>query len=277
MNRVTTLSLARDLRSTMDSGSAFGGWCMGGTSLAIETIASVGYDFMSLDMQHGLQAHGHLHELVRAADVWNIATLVRVPWSDAGAMMQALDAGAAGIIVPMINCASDAERVVSMCRFPPVGQRSWGPLKAAIGDPGYLADAANDDTLLFVMIETEEALRNAEEIVAVDGVDGVFIGPTDLTLSLTGGALPGRANDDRREEAVSTILSIIKKHGKYAGYSCPDGLSAQSRAAEGFDFLPVGSDVSFLSAAAAAELRTAKATANSTAQPSGRVSTGPYS
>jgi 4-hydroxy-2-oxoheptanedioate aldolase len=164
-----------------------------------------------------------------------------VPWNEPGVIMNALDAGATGVIVPMVGNADEAEGAVAACRYPPHGMRSWGPTRAALGASAYSAAWANERVLCIVMIETEEGLDNAEAILAVDGVDAVFIGPTDLSLSF-GVARDDPANDER----VMALKGACDRAGKPAGVAATSVDEGRRRAASGFAFIAVPSDAVLL-------------------------------
>lgn len=245
MPRVISRELATDLRSRLGEAPAFGAWCATLTPSVIEPLVSIGCDWILLDLQHGVPTGEALPGLIRAAEVWGVPTIVRVAWNDPAQVMSALDAGAAGVMAPMINTPEQAREFASWCRYAPRGTRSWGPVLAVTSDSGMTPAAANDAILCIPMIESVEGARNASAIASTPGVDGVFIGPSDLSIDLTGSNL----NDDNRsqvEEHIRRIREDVIAAGRFAGVMSPGGAAASKRAAEGFRFVPAISDISLL-------------------------------
>jgi 4-hydroxy-2-oxoheptanedioate aldolase len=149
-----------------------------------EVVGQIGFDYVTIDMQHGLIDYATLLSMLQTLRASASAALVRVPWNDPSMLMRVLDAGAAGIVCPMINTATDAGAFVRACRYPPQGIRSYGPIRAkAVGLCSSLQQA-NTDILTFAMIETGEALTNLEQIAATPGLSGLYVGPSDLSISL---------------------------------------------------------------------------------------------
>ena len=225
-----------------------------------EALAREEFDAVTLDMQHGSV------DLVGAArGILSVAlagkpTVVRVGVGDFANASRVADAGAAGIIAPMINSLGDARAFADFMKFPPLGRRSWGPracapLSGFVG-PAYLHEA-NAITLAIAMIETREALAALDEILSVPGIDGVFVGPSDLSIALsTGGVVDPRG--PAVEEAVAKIAAAAKAHGKFAGLFCFDGAQAKAARARGIAFTSISTDALLLRAAARAELEKAK-------------------
>lgn len=174
-----------------DGKPAINGWCSIGNPFTAEIMAAQGYDSLTIDWQHGALDYSDLLPMFQAMKGGTATLMARVPWLDPAAIMKALDAGAMGIICPMINSRAEAEAFVSYMRYPPAGQRSFGPTRAAFAMPGY-SPAVNDEVLALAMIETAEGIANLEEIAATPGLDGLYIGPADLTLGTQNGRLaPG--------------------------------------------------------------------------------------
>nr|MBA3323765.1 2,4-dihydroxyhept-2-ene-1,7-dioic acid aldolase [Paracoccaceae bacterium] len=181
------------LRTLWDEGEgAINGWLSIGNSFVAEIMAAQGFDSLTIDLQHGALDYADALAMFQAMRASGAAPLARVPWLDPGAIMKALDAGAYGVICPMVSTAAEAARFVACLRYPPLGTRSFGPTRVGIAaGPGYFA-GANGLVVGFAMIETAEAMANLEAICATPGLDGVYIGPADLTLGLTAGRLaPG--------------------------------------------------------------------------------------
>ncbi len=234
-----------------------GYWVVLDSPVSTERVARLGYDYVALDAQHGLMGYsGWLHGLM-AIDAAGAAGMVRVPSNNAAFIGQALDAGAAGVIVPLINNAAEAAAAVRAVRYPPHGMRSYGPMRSAlrIGPKPAEADAT---VLCLAMIETPEGLENVKEICAVPGIDGVYIGPSDLCLAV-GGKFP---NDPDVAEVFNAALVTIREAAEaadvIAAIHTPSGEVAAQRIAEGFTFVTVASDLTHLEIAAAGHLATAR-------------------
>ena len=234
-----------------------GYWVVLDSPVSTERVARLGYDYVALDAQHGLMGYsGWLHGLM-AIDAAGAAGIVRVPSNNAAFIGQALDAGAAGVIVPLVNNAEEAGAAARAVRYPPHGMRSYGPMRSALRIGPVPADA--DATVLcLVMIETPEGLENVKEICAVPGIDGVYIGPSDLCLAV-GGKFP---NDPdvavEFNSALVTIRESAKAAGVIAAIHTASGEIARQRIAEGFTFVTVASDLTHLEIAAASHLSTAR-------------------
>jgi 4-hydroxy-2-oxoheptanedioate aldolase len=227
---------------------AFGGWCTTGSPFAAELIARQGFHFIGLDAQHGLFGYESLLGSLMALGSTGVPPIVRMPSSDPAWAGKVLDAGALGIIFPMIETAADAEAAVSACRYHPSGRRSFGPLRAALElgrDPAEVAAAA----ACIVMIETDRAVDNAEAIAAVEGVDCVYVGPGDLNITF-GGPPVLEPQPGRHAEAIEHVREVTLAHGKALGIPCASAPPALEFARRGFNFIPVGADTWWLTAAA---------------------------
>lgn len=237
--------------------AALNGWLWFPDSFAAEITAAQGYDSVTVDMQHGLIDRGDTVSLFQAIATQGVTAMARVQSNDAGDIMKLLDAGALGIICPMVSTRAQSESLVSACRYPPRGSRSFGP-SACITRYGqnYVAEA-DASVMAFAMIETREALANLDEILSVDGLDGVYVGPNDLALSLGYGA----SQDSKEPEIVAAIAMIAEKairHGIIPGIACPSGEVARRRIEQGFRFVTPGNQASLLAAAARAAVLEAK-------------------
>jgi 4-hydroxy-2-oxoheptanedioate aldolase len=235
---------------------------------ATERIARLGYDYVVLDGQHGLIGYDGLLTGLMAIDAGaavgaasgavQAVGLVRVEANHETPIGRALDAGAAGVIVPLIDTAEDVARAVRAAKYPPLGARSFGPMRASLRIDSVPA-AANAATVVLAMIETPLGLQNVAEICATPGLDGVYVGPSDLGLSL-GARFPGDPEiAGPFEEAVALIAQTAQEAGIAAGIHTFDGESAQLRLSQGYTFATVSSDLSHLEAAAAAHLDAARA------------------
>ena len=182
------------------------GWCSIGSTFTAEILAAQGYDAITIDMQHGALDYVDALAMMQAMRGSGVAIGARVPWLDPAAIMKALDAGALNIICPMISTADQAAEFASYMRYPPRGQRSFGPTRAGIAMPGY-GPAMNDEVLALAMIETAEGVDNLEAIAATPGIDGIYVGPADLTLGTQNGRLPPAL--DREEPEMIAIIKRI--------------------------------------------------------------------
>ena len=181
-------------------------------------MANAGFDWVCLDMQHGMLDYNDIKIMLPAISTTDTIPLVRVPWNEPYEIMKALDAGAYGVVVPMVNNREEAESAVAACRYPPQGNRSFGPLRASIYAGAGYAQEANSELACIVMIETEEALQNLDDIMSTPGVDGVYIGPADLAYAL--GLVPtGDNNDPLHVETVTKIFETAKKTRHWRGHS----------------------------------------------------------
>lgn len=248
---MTAAELARTIRNRE---RAVGYWVIMDAPVAAERIGGLGYDYVAFDAQHGLLGYSGLVNGLMALDAGGRSTgLVRVAANDAALIGQALDAGAGGVIVPMVDTAEQAAAAVAATRYPPRGRRSYGPMRSMlrIGPEPAAADAS---TLVLAMIETPQGLANVAEICATPGLDGVYVGPSDLTLAV-GGARPGDpAVADEFDAALRRIGGAAAAAGIGAGIHTPDGATAAARLAGGFTFATVASDLVHLQQAAQAHL-----------------------
>lgn len=232
------------------------GWCMIGNPFVAEIMAAQGFDSVTIDMQHGALDYTDLLPMLQAMRASGATLLARVPWLDPAAVMKALDAGAEGIICPMINTAADAARFVSYLRYPPLGERSFGPTRASLVHPDYAA-TSNANTLAFAMIETAEGFANLDAITATPGLDGIYVGPADLSLSLSNGALkPGLDRQEPRIiEALQQIAAACARNNLIAALHCATPDYAHKAIGWGYRMVTVGADVRFLTEAAASAVR----------------------
>jgi 4-hydroxy-2-oxoheptanedioate aldolase len=254
---------ANRLREIWATGKpAIGGWCNMPGGFSAELMAAAGWDAVTIDTQHGLIGYSEMLAMLQAISTTDATPLVRVSWNQPGEIMRALDAGAYGVICPMINDAAECARFVEACRYPPQGFRSSGPTRAVVyGGPDYLAKA-NGEILAFAMVETAQGLANVEAIAGTPGLDGVYIGPSDLSLGI--GGPPGQDQDaPALMAAFDKILAACKAAGVRVGVHTASTAYSQKMIGRGFDFVTVGGDVRYMSAARreAAEMRAWIATA----------------
>jgi len=233
-------------------GPHFNGWLSLTSPLVVEAVARAGFASVTLDAQHGFATFDTIVEGVAAAALADAPALVRLPAGDYALGARALDVGAAGLIAPMIETAADARAFVDAVKFPPVGRRSWGPSRAmtllGLDRDGYLA-SANDLTLALAMIETERGLSNVDEIARTEGVDGLLIGPNDLSVSLTQGATID-VGHPKVVEALGRVLVAGRSAGKPVAVFANSPAIASDYVRRGFPMIALGPDLSFLSAGA---------------------------
>ncbi len=239
----------RMIQAWEEGGYAALAWLGIPSPFSVEIMARQGFDALCVDMQHGLIDYSDAWLMLQAISQTETVPIVRVPWNDPAILMKVLDAGAYGVIVPLINSAAEAAAAVAACRYPPDGIRSFGPIRAALYGGGDYHEWANDEVLVLGMIETKQGLANLEEICATPGLDGVYIGPADLSYALD---LPPRADntEPRHIEACDRILATAHKHGKKAGMHTASAAFAAGAVARGFDFVTVTSDTACLASAA---------------------------
>jgi 4-hydroxy-2-oxoheptanedioate aldolase len=221
---------------------AYGGWCVIPSPFAAEVTASVGFDWVAIDRQHGFMSTEVMASMIQSISLASAAPFVRLAFNEPWAIMKALDCGAYGVIVPLVSTAAEAKQAVDYCRYPPRGIRSYGPLRNAPAI-GTTPDRASENVLCFVMIETAEGLANVDAICTVDGVDGIYVGPTDLGLSL---GVP----HEELAEPIQEIQRACAKHGKVAGFHAGDAEEAQALADKGFRMIGLSSDSDLLARAA---------------------------
>jgi 4-hydroxy-2-oxoheptanedioate aldolase len=242
------------IRALWDQGRpSVNAWCSIGNPFLAEVMAAQGFDSLTVDMQHGALDYSDLLPMLQAMRASGATLLARVPWLDPAAVMKALDAGADGIICPMVNTAKEAAQLVSFMRYPPLGVRSFGPTRAVFAHGSGYAARANSTLLAFAMVETAEAFANLEAIAATPGLDGIYVGPADLTQSVTQGRLP--FGIDRQEpemiEVLQTIAAACQQNGIIAALHCGTPDYAARAIGWGFRMTTVGGDVQFLSQGAA--------------------------
>jgi 4-hydroxy-2-oxoheptanedioate aldolase len=204
-----------------------------------------GYDTVVVDLQHGMIYLEQAMAMLVALSSTPTMPMARVSENHFFEMNKLLDAGAYGVICPMIDDVAAAQRFVSACRYPPLGGRSYGPARGFLyGGPDYFA-GANETILTLGMIETPQGLRNVDAIAAVAGLDGLFIGPADLSLALGVSPVP-QWRSGPLAEAIDTILASARRHGKIAGIYCTSLAFAQDMKNKGFDYINLSNDVAYL-------------------------------
>ena len=241
----------------MEDRPAISGWLSIGNSYTAEIVGMSGVDCVTIDLQHAMTDISDMIVMLQAISATPAVPFVRVPNTEPGVIMKALDAGSYGVICPLVNSPEDARALVDASSYPPLGGRSFGPSRGLLYGGSDYAQQANETIIRFAMIETRGGLAAVKEICAVDGLDGIFIGPSDLGLNLGKGA----AADPVDAEVCSAIdhcLATAKAAAKRIGIFCPSGAVAAKRASQGFDFVVPGSDANLLKAVLAAELSSIK-------------------
>lgn len=232
------------------------GWLSIGNAFTAEIMAAQGYDSVSIDVQHGALDYSAVLPMFQAMRASGVVPMARVPWLEPGIIMKVLDAGAYGVICPMVNTAEQAAEFVSYLRYPPQGLRSFGPTRVNFAAGANYATEANDEILGFAMIETKQAMANLDAIAATPGLSGIYVGPADLSLSLFDGKVT--AGFDREEpeviEALHRILAACKKNGVRAALHCGTAEYAARAIGWGFDMTTVSGDSRILAAGAAASV-----------------------
>ncbi len=227
--------------------AAVNGWLAIPNSFAAEVMAHQGWDTLTIDMQHGVIDYQAMVTMLQAISSTHTVPVVRVPWLEPGIIMKTLDAGAYGVICPMINTREDAQKFVAYTNYAPKGTRSFGPVRALLYGGADYPQHANDTIVRFAMIETAQALDNLDSILSVEGIDAVYIGPSDLSLSL--GCRPVFDDvDPKAAQAMDHILARAKAHGVIAGVHNGRPDVAKARVAKGFRFVTVASDARLLAA-----------------------------
>ena len=258
MTTSSSFSLARRLKA---GETIHSGWCGLASPLLTEVIAREGFGAVTIDMQHGLWDIAAVVSAIGAIRHGGAAPVVRVPLGDFATASRALDFGAEGIISPMINTPADARAFVAATKYPPLGERSWGPHRATmladIADQTIYLKEANGLTVTFAMIETRTGLDNLTAIAQTPGIDGLFLGPSDLSIALSQGAHVDPMSGDVDRE-LERIAGAARKAGKILGAYCHSAERAVALAKRGVRFLAVGSDLGFLRAGTAAALKALK-------------------
>jgi 4-hydroxy-2-oxoheptanedioate aldolase len=239
-----------------DGRTAFGLWAGIPDSFTAEILGGTGVDYVCVDQQHGLIGYEAVVPMFQAIGNAGSAPITRVLSNDPFLIMKSLDAGARGVIVPMVNDAEEAARAVSSCRYPPDGMRSNGPIRASAVIGSTDPEDLGGEVICLVMVETREALDRVDEIAATPGLDGIYIGPSDLALSL--GLKPTLAiQEGEHAQAIQHIHEACKRHGIAACVHSPDGKWARRHAEAGFDMITIASDAAMLRTSALREVNAA--------------------
>ena len=237
-----------NLRTLWQSGgAAVNGWLAIPNGFSAETMAHQGWDTLTIDLQHGVIDYQAMVGMLQAISTTATVPIVRVPWLEPGIIMKTLDAGAYGVICPMVNTREEAQRFVAYTSYAPKGTRSFGPVRALLYGGADYPTKANETIVRFAMIETAQALDNLDAILSVEGLDAIYIGPSDLSLAL--GCKPTFDDvDPPVTQAIDHIVARAKAHGVQAGIHNGRSDVAKARIAKGFRFVTVSSDARLLAA-----------------------------
>ncbi|MEM7273822.1 MAG: aldolase/citrate lyase family protein [Actinomycetota bacterium] len=231
-------------------------WLGAADPVTVEQLGAVGFDYACLDVQHGLIDYPNVVPALTALGASPTIPLARAPWNEPGSIGKLLDAGVMGVVIPMVNTVAEAEAAVSACRYAPAGSRSWGPTRAAAALGGGYFDEANEQIACIPMIETTTALENLDDIVKVEGIDAIYVGPADLSISL--GLRPGADNSDPSfQDAIGHIVSACVANGIAPGIHSTPGL-VQTRLEQGFRMVTATSDLQAATSGASRDLATAR-------------------
>jgi 4-hydroxy-2-oxoheptanedioate aldolase len=243
--------MSNKLKARLAAGkAAVNGWLAIPSGFSAEVMAQCGWDSVTVDMQHGVQDYQSMVQCFQAMQAHPITPLVRVPWNEPGIIGKVLDGGAMGVVCPMVNNAAEAKALTDACMYPPLGKRSNGPIRAAMyGEASSYQSTANDEILVIPMIETQAGVDNIDEILSVPGISGIYIGPSDLGLSL--GMIPIL---DREEPVIlgiyEKLLASCKKHGKWAGLHNGSAAYAGRMIQMGFQLATIANDSGLMARAA---------------------------
>jgi 4-hydroxy-2-oxoheptanedioate aldolase len=246
----------KTLRNVLDEkGTAFGAWSVLPSPFATELLARGGYDWMCIDMQHGqIGAVESLMPLLQVMNRHDVPAFVRLPSKASFAQaMIALDYGAQGVVVPMVDTPEEAAAIAAALRYPPVGERSWAPVRAGLEIPGYDTSLANELVCCLIMIETASGLAHLDEILSVDGVDGAYVGPSDLAIA-HGGPPIGNSSDKLLVELADRVVEGCRKAGKIAGIHSDGDEEALWWSDRGFQVVNVSVDAALVAAGSRAHL-----------------------
>lgn len=218
----------------------FGVWLSIPDSVVAEAVAQAGFDYCCVDMQHGLADYSTAVSMLQAISTTDCTPIVRVPWNEPGIIGRMLDAGAMGVVIPMVNSVDEARAATQACRYHPAGFRSFGPLRATIYAGADYFDGANEQVACIPMIETRRAVDDLDAILDVPGIDAVYVGPADLAV--TYGVAPGVDNPDPDyQKALAKVVSTCRGRGIVPGIHCTGQLAA-TRAVQGFQMITASAD-----------------------------------
>ncbi len=247
------------LKEIFKSGkSAVNGWLQIPNSFTAELMANQNWDSLTLDMQHGVIDYPNAVGMLQAISSTQVVPMARVNWNEPGQIMKILDAGAYGIICPMVSNKKEAENFVKACMYPPNGYRSYGPIRGLVYGGTDYPDEANNEILKFAMIETKESLENLDEIMRTPGLDGIYIGPADLSLAVGKKPSFDKPEGDPVYDVIMRILEHAKKNKIIAGIQNGQPEYAEKMIKKGFQLVTIGSDQRYMTAASKSALSVLK-------------------
>jgi len=235
-------------------------WLAVPSSFSAEVMANQGWDSITIDMQHGLIDYPNAVNMLQAISTTDTTPLARVNWNEPGQIMKILDAGCYGVICPMVSNRNEAEKFVQACQYPPKGYRSFGPIRASIYGGGDYAKHADNEILKLAMIETKEAIEKLDEILDTPNLDGIYIGPADLSLALDEEPGFDKPDNTKAYSQILRILEAAKKRNLLAGIHNGTPEYALKMISKGFNLVTVGSDSRFIADGAKSALNKLKNT-----------------
>ena len=233
-------------------------WLAIPSSFSAEVMANQGWDSLTIDMQHGLIDYPNAVSMLQAISTTETTPMARVNWNEPGQIMKILDAGCYGIICPMVSNRKEAEKFIQACQYPPKGYRSFGPIRASIYGGSDYAKHADEEILKLAMIETKEALENLDEILDTPNLDGIYVGPADLSLAINEEPGFDRPENTKAYKEILRILEAAKKRNLFAGLHNGTAEYAQKMLDKGFNLVTVGSDSRYIAAGAKSDLEKLK-------------------
>ena len=233
-------------------------WLAVPSSFSAEVMANQGWDSLTIDMQHGLIDYSNAISMLQSISTTETTPMARVNWNEPGQIMKILDAGCYGIICPMVSNRKEAENFVQACQYPPKGYRSFGPIRATIYGGDDYAKNANEEILKLAMIETKEALEKLDEILDTPNLDGIYIGPADLSLAVDEEPGFDRSENTRAYKEILRILDGAKKRNLLAGLHNGTAEYAQKMINKGFNLVTVGSDSRYIASGSKSDLEKLK-------------------
>ena len=233
-------------------------WLAIPSSFSAEVMANQGWDSLTIDMQHGLIDYPNAVSMLQAISTTETTPMARVNWNEPGQIMKILDAGCYGIICPMVSNRKEAEKFIQACQYPPKGYRSFGPIRASIYGGSDYAKHADEEILKLAMIETKEALEKLDEILDTPNLDGIYVGPADLSLAINEEPGFDRPENTKAYKEILRILEAAKKRNLFAGLHNGTPEYAQKMLDKGFNLVTVGSDSRYIAAGAKTDLQKLK-------------------
>ena len=240
-----------------DGGSAINAWLAINSPVSAEAMAKADWDTVTIDCQHGMVDLGQAMNMIQAVAATGKVTMCRVPWNDPTWIMKFLDAGALGIVCPMVNNRSEAEAFVGACRYAPQGNGSWGPVRIPFDNPPEYMDWANENIATLAMIETQEALDNLDDILSTPGLDAIYVGPSDLAISLSESP-DAMARAPKVQAAIEQILDKALKHDVIPAIHTGSGEMAKEYLGKGWRLTTIQNDMRLMLAGAASALAAAR-------------------